>query len=119
MRKDVTVVGRFGRTMGDRDQSAPSAVALTDKALTMPEQNLLTHLQVECMPDIGCDCSGAAPFHLPVRADRHFTNGRRREVMTRGAVDVSPFRGLGIIVIPVIFFVYSRNMQLLLFLLTH
>lgn len=48
MRSDVMFVGMLGIASGDRHQSAPSDVALTDAALTVPEENSMpafTHLQ--------------------------------------------------------------------------
>lgn len=50
MRNDVIFVGIFGIANGDKHQSAPSEVALTDAAFTVPDENsmpALTHLQ-EC-----------------------------------------------------------------------
>lgn len=50
MRSDVMFVGILGMASGDKHQSAPSDVALTDAALTVPEENSIpafTHLQ-EC-----------------------------------------------------------------------
>lgn len=47
MRNDRIGVGRSGTVIGDRDQSAPSWVALTDEAFTAPAENsrpALTHL---------------------------------------------------------------------------
>lgn len=109
---------------GERHQSAPSAVALTEEALTVPDENsmpALTHLQggwVAPMPPrrlfvvaarTGAseekDC-GAAPANMTRPPWSHSisqsaltvtsatTNGWRSEVKTIGAVDVSPFGGL-------------------------
>lgn len=54
MRSDVMFVGVLGMASGDKHQSAPSDVALTDAALTVPEENSMpafTHLQV-----CACEC---------------------------------------------------------------
>lgn len=64
-----------GKLSGERDQSAPSAVALTEETLIMPEQNsmpALTHLQ------------GSGLWKLfPKRFDR--TTGRVSEDIDRGS----------------------------------
>lgn len=104
------MVDVFGRQRGVRHQSAPSAVALTDEALTVPDENsipALTHLHRGCCRrDRGDErVCGAAPANITSPPWSHSIsqsaltvtsatmNGCRSEVNAIGAVDVSPFGG--------------------------
>lgn len=113
---------RSGMLSGDKHQSAPSAVALTDETLIAPEQNsmpALTHLhgrRICGLPPpnlfdrttgtVSEDIDwGALPAKMTkppwshsisksaVTVTSATKNGFRNEVNTMGAVEVSPFGG--------------------------
>lgn len=56
MRREVMVVGALGGARGERHQSAPSQVALTEDAFTVPAENsrpAFTHLLLGGVGKVG------------------------------------------------------------------